>query len=81
MEGFDFLFVGVLFFFAVVAVVLLVLRLGIGVVLGYLLVGIVIGLWGLGFISDVDEIFYFLEFGVVFLMFIIGFELNFFKFW
>lgn len=81
MEGFDFLFVGVLFFFAAVVAVSLVSRLGIGVVLGYLLVGIVIGSWGLGFISDVDEIFYFSEFGVVFLMFIIGFELNFFKFW
>jgi glutathione-regulated potassium-efflux system protein KefB len=28
--------------------------------------------WGLGFISDVDEILHFSELGVVFLMFIIG---------
>ncbi len=31
---------------------------------------------GLGFISDVDEILHFSELGVVFLMFIIGLELN-----
>lgn len=51
-------------------------RLGIGAVLGYLLAGIAIGPWGLGFISDVDEILHFSELGVVFLMFIIGLELN-----
>lgn len=37
---------------------------------------IAIGPWGLGFISDVDEILHFSELGVVFLMFIIGLELN-----
>ncbi|XNM47898.1 cation:proton antiporter [Escherichia coli] len=47
-------------------------RLGIGAVLGYSLAGIAIGPWGLGFISDVDEILHFSELGVVFLMFIIG---------
>ncbi|WP_252149845.1 cation:proton antiporter domain-containing protein, partial [Escherichia coli] len=40
------------------------------------LAGIAIGPWGLGFISDVDEILHFSELGVVFLMFIIGLELN-----
>ena len=36
---------------------------------------------GLGFISDVDEILHFSELGVVFLMFIIGTELNPAKLW
>ncbi|HAY5407262.1 TPA: glutathione-regulated potassium-efflux system protein KefB [Shigella flexneri] len=36
---------------------------------------------GLGFISDVDEILHFSELGVVFLMFIIGLELNPSKLW
>ncbi|EGN8947159.1 glutathione-regulated potassium-efflux system protein KefB [Shigella flexneri] len=54
---------------------------GIGAVLGYLLAGIAIGPWGLGFISDVDEILHFSELGVVFLMFIIGLELNPSKLW
>lgn len=56
MEGSDFLLAGVLFLFAAVAAVPLASRLGIGAVLGYLLAGIAIGPWGLGFISDVDEI-------------------------
>jgi glutathione-regulated potassium-efflux system protein KefB len=81
MEGTDLLLAGVLFLFAAVAAVPLASRLGIGPVLGYLLAGIAIGPWGLGFISDVDEILHFSELGVVFLMFIIGLELNPAKLW
>ena len=81
MEGSDLLLAGVLFLFAAVAAVPLAARLGIGAVLGYLLAGIAIGPWGLGFISDVDEILHFSELGVVFLMFIIGLELNPAKLW
>ena len=81
MEGFDLLLAGVLFLFAAVIAVPLASRLGIGAVLGYLLAGIAIGPWGLGFISDVDEILHFSELGVVFLMFIIGLELNPAKLW
>ncbi|WP_161538935.1 glutathione-regulated potassium-efflux system protein KefB [Escherichia albertii] len=81
MEGSDFLLAGVLFLFAAVVAVPLASRLGIGAVLGYLLAGIAIGPWGLGFISDVDEILHFSELGVVFLMFIIGLELNPSKLW
>jgi glutathione-regulated potassium-efflux system protein KefB len=69
------------FLFAAVIAVPLASRLGIGAVLGYLLAGIAIGPWGLGFISDVDEILHFSELGVVFLMFIIGLELNPAKLW
>ena len=43
-----------------------------GWAVGYLLAGIAIGPWGLGFISDVDEILHFSELGVVFLLFDIG---------
>nr|VUD28326.1 glutathione-regulated potassium-efflux system protein KefB [Raoultella sp. NCTC 9187] len=81
MEGADLLLAGVLFLFAAVVAVPLAARLGIGAVLGYLLAGIAIGPWGLGFISDVDEILHFSELGVVFLMFIIGLELNPSKLW
>ncbi|MFD3229435.1 glutathione-regulated potassium-efflux system protein KefB [Rahnella aceris] len=70
-----------LFLFAAVVAVPLAQRLGIGAVLGYLLAGIAIGPWGLGFIRDVDEILHFSELGVVFLMFIIGLELNPGKLW
>ncbi len=81
MEGSNLLLAGVLFLFAAVVAVPLAARLGIGAVLGYLLAGIAIGPWGLGFISDVDEILHFSELGVVFLMFIIGLELNPGKLW
>ncbi|PTA95165.1 glutathione-regulated potassium-efflux system protein KefB [Kluyvera sp. Nf5] len=81
MEGSDLLLAGALFLFAAVVAVPLAARLGIGAVLGYLLAGIAIGPWGLGFISDVDEILHFSELGVVFLMFIIGLELNPSKLW
>lgn len=81
MESSDMLLAGVLFLFAAVVAVPLAARLGIGAVLGYLIAGIAIGPWGLGFISDVDEILHFSELGVVFLMFIIGLELNPAKLW
>ena len=81
MEGSNLLLAGVLFLFAAVVAVPLAARLGIGAVLGYLLAGIAIGPWGLGFISDVDEILHFSELGVVFLMFLIGLELNPAKLW
>ncbi|ALR78994.1 glutathione-regulated potassium-efflux system protein KefB [[Enterobacter] lignolyticus] len=81
MEGTGLLLAGVLFLFAAVVAVPLAARIGIGAVLGYLLAGIAIGPWGLGFISDVEEILHFSELGVVFLMFIIGLELNPSKLW
>ncbi|SFN44180.1 Kef-type potassium/proton antiporter, CPA2 family [Izhakiella capsodis] len=81
MEGQALLTAGVVYLFAAVLVVPLAARIGIGAVLGYLLAGVAIGPWGLGFISDVDEILHFSELGVVFLMFIIGLELNPAKLW
>lgn len=51
-------------------------RLGLGSVLGYLAAGAVIGPFGLGLFSDVQGILHFAEFGVVFLLFIIGLELK-----
>ncbi len=72
----DLLVAGVVFLFAAVVAVPLAARLGIGAVLGYLLAGVSIGPWGLSIISDVDEILNFSELGVVFLMFLVGLELN-----
>ncbi|WP_394541702.1 glutathione-regulated potassium-efflux system protein KefB [Pantoea sp. SGAir0418] len=81
MQGETLLTAGVIYLVAAVLVVPIAARIGIGAVLGYLLAGIAIGPWGLGFISDVDEILHFSELGVVFLMFIIGLELNPAKLW
>ena len=51
-------------------------KLGFGSVLGYLAAGIIIGPFGLGFIRDAEHILHFAELGVVFLLFVIGLELQ-----
>ena len=51
-------------------------RLGLGSVLGYLVAGVVVGPWGFGFIDKVSEIRHLAEFGVVFLLSVIGIELR-----
>jgi glutathione-regulated potassium-efflux system protein KefB len=48
----------------------------IGNVLGYLLVGVVIGPAALGLVSDVKSVLSFSEFGVIMLLFVIGLELR-----
>ncbi len=61
---------------AAVVCVPILTRIGLGSVLGYLIAGCLIGPWGLGFISDVDTILHFSEFGVVLMLFLIGLELD-----
>jgi Kef-type K+ transport system membrane component KefB/voltage-gated potassium channel Kch len=62
---------------AALAAILLGKRLGVGAVLGYLLVGIVIGPWGLGMIEGQSaDVMHFAEFGVVMMLFLIGLELE-----
>lgn len=48
----------------------------IGSVLAFVAIGIVIGPWGIRLISDSEHILHFSEMGVVFLLFIIGLELQ-----
>jgi monovalent cation:proton antiporter-2 (CPA2) family protein len=71
----------VLFLAAAVVAVPLFKRLGLGAVLGYLAGGMVIGPYGLGLITQVDEILEFSEFGVVLLLFVIGLELQLSRLW
>ena len=57
-------------------------RLGMGSVLGYLLAGILIGPFALGFVGHEGEsIMHFAEFGVVMMLFLIGLELEPAHFW
>ena len=65
-----------IFLAAAVLAALFAKRLGLGSVLGYLLAGMLIGPWGFSLISGVDSILHFAELGVVFLLFIIGLELQ-----
>ena len=51
-------------------------RLGFCSVLGYLMAGIVIGPFGLAFVTDAEHILHFAELGVVLLLFIVGLELK-----
>lgn len=51
-------------------------RFKLGAVLGYLIAGAAIGPWGLRFVSDVESIMHFSEFGVVLMLFVIGLELE-----
>ncbi|MBI5278507.1 MAG: glutathione-regulated potassium-efflux system protein KefC [Burkholderiales bacterium] len=50
--------------------------LGLGSIIGYLTAGIVIGPWGLGLVSNVEDILHFAEFGVVLMLFLVGLELE-----
>jgi monovalent cation:proton antiporter-2 (CPA2) family protein len=65
-----------IFLAAAVICVPLVRRLGFGSVLGYMLGGVAIGPYGLALVGNVTDIMHFAELGVVFLLFIIGLELQ-----
>ena len=61
---------------AAVIVVPLSKALGLGSIIGYLAAGIAIGPWGLGLVSNVEDILHFAEFGVVLMLFLVGLELE-----
>ena len=52
-----------------------------GAILGYLAAGVLLGPWGFGLISEVEEIRHLGEFGVIFLLFVLGIELKPDKLW
>lgn len=66
----------IIYLAAALIVVPLAKRLGFGSVLGYLVAGIVIGPYALGFIGEAEHILHFAELGVVLLLFVIGLELQ-----
>ena len=66
----------VMFLLAAVVFVPLSKRLGMGAVLGYLAAGVALGPWGARLITDVEDIVRVAELGVVFLLFVIGLELQ-----
>ncbi len=69
------------FISAAVILVPIFQKLGFGSVLGYLISGLVIGPYGLKLIEDSESILHFSEFGVVFLLFLIGLEIQPRKLW
>ena len=77
MDQSSFLFQALVYLGAAVLFVPIAKRLGLGSVLGYLLAGIIIGPFVLGFIgSEGSDIMHFAEFGVVMMLFLIGLELE-----
>ena len=50
--------------------------LGLGSIIGYLAAGILIGPWGLAFVTDPQDMLHFAEFGVVLMLFLVGLELE-----
>lgn len=66
----------VVFLVAAVLAVPLFRRLGLGAVLGYLMAGVAIGPWGFDIAGNVQAIMHLGEVGVVFLLFVIGLELQ-----
>jgi CPA2 family monovalent cation:H+ antiporter-2 len=66
---------------AAVLIVPLFHRLKISPILGYLAVGLLIGPFGLRFVTDVEGVRHLAELGVVFLLFNIGIELSFRRLW
>ena len=61
---------------AAVVVVPLAKKLGLGSIIGYLAAGMGIGPWGLGLVTNVQDILHFAEFGVVLMLFLVGLELE-----
>jgi len=75
-HGNAFLIQASIYFAAAVVAVMVAHRLGLGTVAGYLIAGIAIGPWGFKLIANVDDVRRFAEIGVVFLLFVIGLELE-----
>jgi glutathione-regulated potassium-efflux system ancillary protein KefC len=50
--------------------------LGLGSIIGYLLAGVVIGPWGIGLVTNAQDVLHFAEFGVVLMLFLVGLELE-----
>jgi glutathione-regulated potassium-efflux system ancillary protein KefC len=61
---------------AAVIAVPLAKKLGLGSIIGYLAAGMAIGPWGLGLVTNVQDILHFAEFGVVLMLFLVGLELE-----
>jgi glutathione-regulated potassium-efflux system ancillary protein KefC len=75
-HGGSFLLQGIVFLASAVVAVVISQRLGLGSVAGYLLAGIAIGPFGAGLVDKVEDVRHIAELGVVFLLFVIGLELE-----
>ena len=78
----EFLFQAIIYLAAAVIFVPIAKKLGMSSILGYLLAGIIIGPFVIGFIGqEAHSIMHFAEFGIVMMLFLIGLEMEPGKFW
>lgn len=78
----DFLLSAIIFLGAAIVCVPIAKKIGLGSVLGYLIAGILIGPFVLGFVGkEGQDIMHAAEFGVVMMLFLIGLEINPKEFW
>jgi len=67
---------GLVYLAAAVLAVPVAKYLGLGSIIGYLAAGILIGPWGLKFVTNPQDMLHFSEFGVVLMLFLVGLELE-----
>lgn len=73
----DFFLQALIYLLAAVITVPLAKKLGLGSVLGYLVAGVIIGPYALGWTGpDSEKVMHFAEFGVVLMLFLIGLEMQ-----
>lgn len=78
----NFFFEAIIYLAAAVVCVPIAKKLGLSSIIGYLFAGIIIGPYVLGLIGqEGEDIMHFAEFGVVMMLFLIGLELEPYKFW
>lgn len=77
----SFIYQAIVFIGAAIVLVPIFQSLGFGSVLGYLIAGIIIGPFGFKLIPDIESVMHLSELGVIFLLFVIGLEIETKKLW